>query len=336
MKKKTLTVISAVIVCLLAVCGLSALIGSAAGNACDGQFAWKSYGSSVRYGQYSLFLAADSTVYEDSVFTWRLAVLNALTQASVSAENDDARLTADAYSAKGTALLSVPSGRSVSVTLTGISADYGLFHPMKMISGSFAVSDAGDPQNVMIDAETAWELYGSYDVCGMEIYIDSEPMTVGGVFEKKTGKAYGTDLRAYIPYTAYECMYGDGGISVYEMLLPDPVSGFGLNIFKSTVSVGDSGEIYENSGRFGYFRLIGNLFSIDERLMRTSDITLPPYENEARAAEYTAGIFALITVITGACAGATVAVTAFILLKKYVIDKIYDKLTGVKGEKYEF
>lgn len=122
--------------------------------------------------QVSCFFAADSETTEDTILMFEHGIDSALTEASVvqESENPGARLWADAYSADGKITLS-NNKTSVTADAIGIGGDFFLFHPLTLINGAYFSGNDLMQDYCVIDKDAAWQLFGSYDVAGMTVYI---------------------------------------------------------------------------------------------------------------------------------------------------------------------
>ena len=135
--------------------------------------------------QVSCFFAADSETTEDTILMFEHGIDSALTEASVvqESENPGARLWADAYSADGKITLS-NNKTSVTADAIGIGGDFFLFHPLTLINGAYFSGNDLMQDYCVIDKDAAWQLFGSYDVAGMTVYISGIPHIVTGVVER--------------------------------------------------------------------------------------------------------------------------------------------------------
>ena len=90
-----------------------------------------------------------------------------------------------------------------------------------------------------------------------------------------------------------------------EAVLPDPVAGFALEQLKSAVgAAADSCAYVENTDRFSLLNSLEVFLHPDDRVMRTTRVTYPYWENAARVAENRCGIYAaamLLLLVFPAC-----------------------------------
>ena len=99
-----------------------------------------------------------------------------------------------------------------------------------------------------------------------------------------TKKAYGGDSGIFMSYSALSRLLEDTDISCYELVMPDPISGFAQNLVKENFSVG-SGDIVENSSRYTLGHLWQVIRDFGNRSMRTNGVIYPYWENAVRLTE---------------------------------------------------
>ncbi len=152
---------------------------------------------------------------------------------------------------------------------------------------------------VVLDEETAWKLFGGTDLTGMTMTINGEPFVVSGVIAREedfaTRKAYSGDSGIFLSYSALSRLQEDTAISCYELVMPDPISGFAKNLVKENFPVG-TGDIVENSSRYTLGHLWEVIRDFGSRSMRTNGVMYPYWENAARLTEDYA---ALLLVLAG-------------------------------------
>ncbi len=248
--------------------------------------------------QVSCFFSTKASVTEDTIESFEHGLDSALQMASITqeSENPGARLWVDAYSAQGTLALT-SSKTTVSADAIGIGGDFFLFHPMDLVSGSFFSGNDLMQDYCVIDRETAWQLFGSSDVAGQMVTIGSVPHMVVGVVERERGRlTEAAGLDGSIVYVSYEalCRYGSGGdINHYEIVMPNPVTGFAADQVRQSMGVdGAEIEIVENSRRFSLQNRLKLLTQFGVRSMNGKAIIYPYWENVARGYE---DILALLT-----------------------------------------
>ncbi len=266
--------------CFLACARLSRLLPS--------QYAaerWAGEGE-LPFAQVSCFLAADGSVTQGEIYTFRYAILDKLHEAGMEA-GTDTRLFRDAWCAFDTMLASSERA-SGDVSVIAVGGDYFSFHPLRLLSGSYLAETDPMKDRILLDEETAWLLFGGTDLVGLEVKLGGYPFVVGGVVEREkdfaSKKASPFDRCIYMAYDSYERMNEEAGASCYELVLAEPVKNFSESFVKEKFPIG-KGEIVTNSRRFGPERLLGLLGRFGERGMQKQAVIYPYWENAARCVE---------------------------------------------------
>lgn len=254
--------------------------------------------------QVSCFFAADSGTTEDTILMFEHGIDSALTEASVvqESENPGARLWADAYSADGKITLT-NNKSSVTADAIGIGGDFFLFHPLKLLSGSYFSGNDLMQDYCVIDEDAAWQLFGSYDVAGMMVYISGVPHIVTGVVERPSGRlaeAAGLETTVvYVSMGTLETLGTSYGINHYEIVMPDPVTGFAYNYVKEQLGTDEkAAEVVENSSRYSLLSRLKMIGQFGIRSMNGKGIIYPYWENMARGYEDILTALTLLMLIT--------------------------------------
>lgn len=249
--------------------------------------------------QVSCFFSPNAEVTEDTVKSFEYSLKNTLQEASITetSENPSARLWADAYSADGKITL-VNGRNTLEADAIGVGGDFFLFHPLKLISGSYFSGNDLMQDYCIIDQDAAWQLFGSNDVVGMTVYIGNVPHMVTGVVKRPEGRMEeAAGLDSTVVYVSYETLdtYGtNNGINHYEIVMPNPVSGFALEKVKEGIGVDDKNvEVLENTSRYSLLNRCKTILAFGTRSMNGKAIIYPYWENLARGYE---DIIALMTV----------------------------------------
>ena len=226
------------------------------------------------------------------------SVDKALQMASIVNENENARLWIDAISKSGKVTLTSPRG-NVEVKALGVSGEFFQFHPQKLIYGSLFRQDSMMQDGVVIDEETAWQLFGSSDVAGMQIMIGQVPHFITGVIERPEGRlAKAAGLEKSVCYLSLESLQTLGKVNggfTYEIVMPNPIKNFALSTMQTAVGADNEDVVLvENSTRFHLIPLFHILQDFGIRSMSFKDIVYPYWENIARGQE---DIFALLLLI---------------------------------------
>ena len=125
-------------------------------------------------------------------------------------QDTDERNYIDCYSAPGEITIN-KGDKSLTVQAVGVGGDFFFFHPMKLISGAYFTKDALMKDQIVVDEDLAWSLYGSNDVVGQVINIGEVPHIICGVVAKKHNKIYdAAGLKNSMVFLSYQslALYG--------------------------------------------------------------------------------------------------------------------------------
>jgi len=321
-KSKPLFVIILNAVAITAICIITVLGNSMAVSQQYNSTAerWKN-DSKEHFAQISTFLSEDSGFTTDNLSSVRTEFIKALSDASI--ETDDKSLPfSDAYSSQmGTFTVKGDLiGRSEAV-LTAVGGDFFSFRSFRLIDGAFFTETDLMQDGAVIDRSLAWSLYGTYDVAGMNLYIDGIKFYIAGVIENPETEpekyCIGKLPRIYI---SYEGASGLSGMSVgsnentveeasgttaeqpvmipsdtsfkqitcYETVLPNPVQNFAYNTVKKHFSekYKDKYSIVKNSTRFEPSVRAKAFKKIYNYAVIKNNINYPYWENASRLVEF--------------------------------------------------
>lgn len=256
------------------------------------------WSSQKNASQVSCFFSVGSGITEDAIIDFEHTVDSALVDASViqESENPGARLWADAYSADGTVDISTDKA-TISADAIGIGGDFFLFHPVQLLYGAYFSGNDLMKDYCVIDEDAAWQLFGSSDVAGMMVYIGGIPHIVTGVVERPQGRleeAAGLDSTlVYVSYQTLSELGTCNGINHYEIVMPNPVTGFAVNYIREKLGAEEKEtEVVENTTRYNLLSRLKLLTQFGVRSMNGKAIIYPYWENIARGYE---DILALMT-----------------------------------------
>lgn len=252
--------------------------------------------------QVSCFFSVNAGVDQESIIQFEHSIDDALVGASVmlESENPSARLWADAYSADGQ--LSISSEKAtLQADAIGIGGDFFLFHPLKLLSGAYFSGNDLMQDYCVIDQDAAWQLFGSNNVAGMTVYIGGVPHIVTGVVERdadRLHKAAGLDdTLVYVSMQTLETLGRSNGINHYEILMPNPVTGFAYQFVKENLGASEKEtEVVENTSRYSLLSRLKLISQFGCRSMNGKAIIYPYWENVARGYE---DILAAMTLFEG-------------------------------------
>ncbi|MGN1105017.1 MAG: ABC transporter permease [Huintestinicola sp.] len=254
-------------------------------------------GEKYSYAQISMFLPAENAIDGLGVFSLRQSVEEKLKEASVSTakDNPEGRLWIDCASGESSLSMTGKLGNS-QVRVTGTYGDYFIFHPEKLMCGSYYTGDDINIDRVILDRECSWQLFGSMDTAGMPVNIGNKVYYVAGVVESPDSKAdkaaYGNTPRAYMPYESLKSLDESTALTAYEACLPNVVKDYAYTVIKDISPAGENAMVIDQSGRFGLIKLIKGRTEISESVMIKANMALPWYENRLRSAELTARLAA--------------------------------------------
>ena len=278
---------------LLLIAGLL-LWQNAVTGALDSQAAaqrWRA--GDMRFAQIGAYLADGSGMTQEQIYALRDKTDSALLQASVTAASDGARLWYDAYCGFGSMTFSGPHG-TVTASVAGVGGDFFRIHNWRLLGGWYFSEDDVTADRVVLDATSAWQLFGSADVTGLEVKVGERPFTVAGVVDLPDNAwetaAYGETPRIYMQYETLAA-YQDTEITCYEAVLPDPVTGFALDLLGSQIPADESRRaVVECSSRYTMGKLLSLARDFARSRIVTAPVVYPWWENAARVTEMQAAV----------------------------------------------
>ncbi len=277
--------------------GLTVWSGHVVRSLTDQQMAgrWSDEGG---VAQVSCFLSADAGLTPEGIAALEHSLDAALTEVSVTPPNEKARLWVDSYSARGKVTVQGQQSK-VEVNAIGVGGDFFLFHPLELLSGSYFSGSDLMQDHIILDQDSAWQLFGSYDVEGMQVMIGNVPHIVSGVIrreESKMNKMAGNgESTVYLSYDSLTRYGNSQNISAYEVVMPNPISAFALSAVRKNIGVDEAElEAGDNSKRFTLLSLLTVLKDFSYRSMNEKAIVYPYWENIARGWE---DILAMVLVL---------------------------------------
>lgn len=321
---RVLCVLDAVLILLSAVC--CSVMGWMAGQlpALDAARRWRGE-NEMRFTQVACFLPITGTKTEEDIWSFRRTLDQRLVEAAVTAPKEGA-LWQDAWSAPGKLSVHTDHG-SAEASVLGVGGDFFLFHPMQLRSGSFLKESDLMQDRVVLDEELAWILFGSPNVAGLEVRIADKPFYVAGVIRRDedfaSRSAYRDGPGLFMSYSAMHALV-DQGITCYEIVVPDLITGFGMHLVQENFPVGD-GTLVENTGRFRPSRLLQVAGDYGVRSMGLNGVVCPYWENAVRMMEdYLAALLVLTMALSllPFATAVTAAVLALWKLGRYAKQKL--------------
>lgn len=263
------------------------------------------------YAQASVYLPEDNAISDSVIPTIRLAIENALRAAGVPSTDYPWF-----YAASKTEQVTLKNGiASSNVELTLVTGDYFRMHPMELRTGWYMSEDDVMHDRIILDRQTAWDLFYSDNVAGEFLEWNGQRYQVAAVVDYPegtyNGKAAGDTRRAWV--------YADspgvtGGSSVpsddnsdaasadampngstesdvsytcLEMVLPQPVKNFAVSTLQSVIKeiVPEDTTYTDNAGRFSLENRWNVLRNLSTRGISDKAIGYPYYENAAKLVE---------------------------------------------------
>jgi hypothetical protein len=312
--RKHLVILVIDAVCLILFAAIGAHIGKVASRQIDEHTAerWNAGLIPEKYAQVSVFSERTGAFTQDTVSQIRSSIQKALTAASMIPQDmpKDAHVWTDCYSAQYSISVSkdteLGETSAADVTAVGVGGDFFVFHPLRLLSGSYFSDDDIEDDHVIIDSNLAWQLFGSSDVAGMYLYIGNRMFIVGGVAAapaasdgRAAGLAYRGSGYIYIPFRYYTEVTGSRSVTEYEAVMPQPVKRFAFSSMQNALGVSNaemgkrnvitkmgSLEMIENSRRYDSTELLADLERLPEAQMRGNALCYPYWENVQRYTEF--------------------------------------------------
>lgn len=278
------------IVCLLLTGGICLMENQFQKSLYDQQMASR-WSQDKGAAQISCFFAPQAVENAQYFKGVEMEVDKALLEASIvtESENPSARLWMDAVSRVGKVTLTRGKVK-VELTAYGVEGDFFRFHPLRLRYGSFFGRDSMMQDGIVIDEETAWQLFGSNDVAGMQVMIGEVPHFITGVIKRESGKmAKAAGLESSVCYLSLESLekYGQTQAGYnYEIVMPNPIKKFAYSIVSKAVGEENTQvTVVENQSRYELLPLFQVIKDFGTRSMSIKGIVFPYWENIARGYE---------------------------------------------------
>lgn len=239
---------------------------------------------------------------EGELYPVRSRLMDAIDEASADVEAEG-RKTVEAYTRKGSLYLTAKKA-DISVKAYGVSKDFFLFHPMKLLSGSYFAKEDALNDGIILDELTAWKLFGATDVAGMTVEISGESYVIRGVVRSDEGhfskQAKETEPVVYLDYALLAKLSGEEypTIDTYELLMINPVKNFAKNKLIDALGMEESEYVLiDNTHRFDALSRMQRIRNVGTRGMRVDSFVYPYWENRAIGYENIADILFIIEVL---------------------------------------
>lgn len=297
----------------------------------------------IRFAQLACYLPVDGGKTEEDIYTFRQSLDSKLVEQSLEAP-EGGRLYIDAYNGMTSVTVSTESG-SATVKAVGVGGDFFYFHPLTLRGGAYIKGTDLMDDLVVLDEETAWRLYGGTDLAGLTVYVNGKAFVVSGVVARDTdfatNKAYTGDGGVFMSFSAMRRLVETATITGYEIVMPDPISGYAKGVAEETFPVGN-GDVVENSSRYGLIHLLDVIKSFGLRSMRTNGVIYPYWENAARLTEDYAALLLVLAALFALCPLTFAAVLvirdirrAYRFAKAKIPEKVEEAVEKKKEERLE-
>lgn len=175
------------------------------------------WGNDAAYAQVSAFLPSENAMKQEEIMQLEYEINMALAQDSikVASDKEGARLWQDCYAGMGTLPITA-NKQTVQAEAVGTGGEFFMFHPLILSSGSYYSSSSIMKDEILLDQQTAWRLFGSFDVVGRTVRVDDTNLRIAGVFKKEEGSIYEEagmpDCLVFVQYRTL-VKYGTSGAS---------------------------------------------------------------------------------------------------------------------------
>lgn len=284
---------------------------------------WEGDGT-LSYAQVSAFLTDDAGFYPTSADTIKESIDKAMVTASLEPANADAKLWyACSSHTYGTVSVRGTKRYASEASAIAIDGDFFRMHPWHLADGSYLSPDDLMQDRVVIDTQLAWNAFGSSEVAGLELEIDSKVYQIAGVIEPETDAAsktaYGDAAHVYLPFAAleddgdayadpYADPYADSyemetaappanKVTCYEAVLPDPVRGFAEKTLTEALDTEEGTYIVVNTSRNSLKSRWNRLWHLREMVISSDAIAYPFWENAARLNDFSTSLLLLCSCI---------------------------------------
>lgn len=263
----------------------------------------------MRFAQLACYLPQGQGKGEEDVFSFRSSLESKFIEQSLQVP-ENGSLYLDAYSGSAAVTIATDQG-SAAVTAFGVGGDFFHFHPLRLRSGSYIAQRDLMDDLVVLDESLAWRLYGGMDLTGLTVTINGQPFVVSGVVEMESDfastRANRQEGALFLSWSALKKLDDTLTVDSYEIVLPDPITGYARGLVEEGFPVGD-GDVVENSARYTLSHLWQVMRSFGERSMRTNAVLYPYWENALRLTEDYAALLLVLAVLFALSPAVTVLV----------------------------
>ena len=218
----------------------------------------------MKCAEVSVFYSQNAALGPMDINNIRGKIQTKLSGDDYLSKKSDARSWIDAYSGHTFEELRMDTNTVKSNVYT-VGGDFFMIHPVPLITGSYLDLDNPDVNQILLDEDVAWTLFGSSDVVGKKVWIGSTVFTVIGVVEGAETdldkQAQGEYYSVYVPMKAFQQKSsssvksaenpdkGDESLAdndssgpgtkvvCYEVVMPNPIENYALNAVAEAVGI---------------------------------------------------------------------------------------------------
>ncbi len=340
MKKRYIVVSALNLACLILFIVMVCVLNSVSSKLTSQSFYKRWAADGGNYTQISLFTSTVNALDLNGIYMNRYNLEQEMSKNSIAKKVitlpdgttvDNGRLWADAYSGSAGNLTVINDSKSADADVIFTGGDFFLFHPLRLLSGSYYSEDELMKDRIVIDENLAWQLFGSSNVNGKNVKINGYDFVVAGVIERDNDSAskltYGDKPMLYMSYEAAVKLNSIAPITSYEVCIPETLKGLGIKLYKEALSPDETKTIVvENKTRYSYKNLINVISKYNISRISDSAVIYPYWENAARILENKAAVALLIMMISLVLPLLTVIVLFGILIKNR--QKVFSKIKG--------
>ena len=307
----------------------------------EGQYTYERYQGegSMPFSQISVFMPADQKLSMENINSFRSEMLSAFQNASIDI-TDGTHFT-DCWSCEGSCKINGERNHG-NANVFAVGGNYFYFHPLKLDNGSYFYEDDLMKDNILLDEDLAWFLFGGYDLEGQIVHVGDIPLRIAGVVaheddyaskkaykasSKVVNKTETPQMSLYMSYETYLDISAAGddaakaklGITCYEACIPNPVKNFAKKLADEKFPKGN-GEIVENARRFSLPALLKIAKNFSARAIHGNAV-YPYWENAARYAETRAAMLVCFAIFF-----ALLPLVEFIIVLSVLFSRAKEKL----------
>ena len=256
------TLIVNAILCLI-VLFVSIVNGSRVKELYSQQAAARWQSKKMKCAEISVFYSEAGALGPTDINSIRAKIQQKLASDDYLSSKSDVRSWMDAYSGHTFEELRKDTS-TLNVNVYSVGGDFFLIHTIPLKSGSYLDMDNPDVNQIVLDEDVAWTLFGSSDIVGKKVWIGSTVFTIIGVVEGAETdldkQAQGENYAVYVPMKAYQqkssssvkSALGDAGeaqaseseanapgtrVICYEVVMPNPIENYALNAVAEAVGI---------------------------------------------------------------------------------------------------